>query len=161
MTWTTPRTWTAGDVVTASLLNIHLRDNLNAFGGQWVAFTPGTNLTTIGDTQRFGRYARAGKFCALSVRFVFGATTVPASGNWTFTLPFAMQRRADMLGSIENPLLTPNFTLAYSRTGAGGTSTTLAFARTPTYGDWDLLVDTSAYMDAYTVISVNGIYETT
>lgn len=28
MAWTTPRTWVAGETVTASLLNTHLRDNL-------------------------------------------------------------------------------------------------------------------------------------
>lgn len=30
MTWTTPRTWSTGELVTASLLNTHLRDNLDA-----------------------------------------------------------------------------------------------------------------------------------
>lgn len=30
MTWTTPRTWTVGELVTAALLNTHLRDNLLA-----------------------------------------------------------------------------------------------------------------------------------
>lgn len=29
MSWTTPRTWTTGDTITAALLNTHLRDNLN------------------------------------------------------------------------------------------------------------------------------------
>ena len=29
MAWTTPRTWVAGEVVTASQLNAHVRDNLN------------------------------------------------------------------------------------------------------------------------------------
>lgn len=29
MAWTTPRTWTTGELVTAALLNTHLRDNLN------------------------------------------------------------------------------------------------------------------------------------
>ena len=33
MAWTTPRTWVAGETVTANLLNIHLRDNLNALLG--------------------------------------------------------------------------------------------------------------------------------
>ncbi len=28
MTWTTPRTWSVGELVTAALLNTHLRDNL-------------------------------------------------------------------------------------------------------------------------------------
>jgi hypothetical protein len=30
MAWTTPRSWVAGEVVTAALLNTHLRDNLTA-----------------------------------------------------------------------------------------------------------------------------------
>jgi hypothetical protein len=30
MTWTLPKTWFAGELVTANLLNTHLRDNLNA-----------------------------------------------------------------------------------------------------------------------------------
>jgi hypothetical protein len=30
MAWTTPKTWTVGEVLTAAGLNIHLRDNLNA-----------------------------------------------------------------------------------------------------------------------------------
>ncbi len=28
MAWTAPRTWVAGEVVTAALLNTHVRDNL-------------------------------------------------------------------------------------------------------------------------------------
>lgn len=30
MTWTIPKTWSTGELVTASLLNTHLRDNLDA-----------------------------------------------------------------------------------------------------------------------------------
>lgn len=30
MAWTTPRTWTAGELVTASMMNTHVRDNLNS-----------------------------------------------------------------------------------------------------------------------------------
>jgi len=32
MVWTAPRTWTVGEIVTAALLNTHLRDNLNSLG---------------------------------------------------------------------------------------------------------------------------------
>lgn len=27
--WTTPRTWVSGELVTASMMNTHVRDNLN------------------------------------------------------------------------------------------------------------------------------------
>jgi len=30
MSWTTPRTWNAGETVTATIMNTHIRDNLNA-----------------------------------------------------------------------------------------------------------------------------------
>lgn len=33
MGWTSPRTWVASEVVTASLMNTHVRDNLNAING--------------------------------------------------------------------------------------------------------------------------------
>jgi hypothetical protein len=29
MAWTTPRTWNAGETVTSTLMNVHIRDNLN------------------------------------------------------------------------------------------------------------------------------------
>lgn len=41
-TWTTPRTWTAGEIVTKAILDTHVRDNLNAL-------TPAaTTITTTG-----------------------------------------------------------------------------------------------------------------
>jgi hypothetical protein len=33
MAWTTPRTWTAGETVTASVMNTHVRDNLDYLKG--------------------------------------------------------------------------------------------------------------------------------
>jgi len=36
MAWTSPRTWVAGEIVTAALLNTHVRDNLNDLAdGSW------------------------------------------------------------------------------------------------------------------------------
>ncbi len=39
--WTTPRTWTTGELVTAAIMNTHIRDNLNAL------FSPVTGVSTI------------------------------------------------------------------------------------------------------------------
>jgi hypothetical protein len=53
MTWTTPRTWTAGEKVTAALLNTHLKDNLDALKNPpklLVANTNGSNFTTTSTT---------------------------------------------------------------------------------------------------------------
>jgi hypothetical protein len=33
VTWTTPRTWVVGDLVTAAMMNANVRDNLNALVG--------------------------------------------------------------------------------------------------------------------------------
>ena len=33
MAWTTPRTWTAGEVITNAVLNTHIRDNLRFLKG--------------------------------------------------------------------------------------------------------------------------------
>ena len=41
MAWTTPRTWTTGELVTAAIMNKHIRDNLNAL------FSPATDVATI------------------------------------------------------------------------------------------------------------------
>ena len=40
MAWTSPRTWLAGEVLTAALLNTHLRDNLNAVRAGYATTLP-------------------------------------------------------------------------------------------------------------------------
>jgi hypothetical protein len=42
MTWTTERTWTVGDIVTAAMLNANLRDNMNAIAPALVTSLPGS-----------------------------------------------------------------------------------------------------------------------
>ncbi|CAB4190633.1 hypothetical protein UFOVP1196_80 [uncultured Caudovirales phage] len=44
MAWTTPRTWVSGELVTASMMNTHVRDNLNAL-------TQATSTITTTGTQ--------------------------------------------------------------------------------------------------------------
>lgn len=50
MAYTTPRTWSAGETVTASLMNAHVRDNLNAISPKvaWVSIgsPDGADITT-------------------------------------------------------------------------------------------------------------------
>jgi|SRR5690348_8448631 len=45
-TWTTPRTWVAGELVTAAMLNTHVRDNLNAL----YSGVPGFRVRKAADT---------------------------------------------------------------------------------------------------------------
>jgi hypothetical protein len=39
--WTVPRTWNPGETVTASLMNAHVRDNMNALSGRAIVITIG------------------------------------------------------------------------------------------------------------------------
>src|SRR5688572_3974380 len=48
-TWVTPRTWSAGELITASIMNAHVRDQLNALktpAGGYVFVNEGTDLST-------------------------------------------------------------------------------------------------------------------
>ena len=41
MAWSAPRTWSPGETVTASLMNAHVRDNLNAVSDKAIIFSVG------------------------------------------------------------------------------------------------------------------------
>lgn len=86
MAWTTPRTWVVGEIVTAALLNTHLRDNLNAIG-QHVKIRKGTkedvtsNATVQGDDElTFAALANETWFVAINLGVNTGA------GGFRFTL---------------------------------------------------------------------------
>ncbi len=49
MVWTAPRTWTAGEVVTASIMNVHVRDDLNALRTPAVATKTAAYIVTDAD----------------------------------------------------------------------------------------------------------------
>tara|TARA_Y100000310_G_scaffold298911_1_gene333299 strand:- start:3175 stop:3726 length:552 start_codon:yes stop_codon:yes gene_type:complete len=67
MAWTAPRTWVTAELVTAALLNTHLRDNLLQ--------TIGAVLTTRGDL--------ATRSASASARVALGTTTQVASSDGT------------------------------------------------------------------------------
>lgn len=91
MAWTSPRTWVAGEVVTAALLNTHLRDNLQALGdpGAWTAFTPTvTQTAAITLTGNASAWKALGK--TIYVRFNFGINSAGTAGAaLLITLPTA------------------------------------------------------------------------
>lgn len=89
MAWTDPRTWVTGELVTAALLNTHLRDNLKAIGDPWTAYTP-TCSWTVGNGTLTGRYRQVGKAVDLSIRLALGSTST-ASSIVTFTLPVPLR----------------------------------------------------------------------
>lgn len=81
MAWSTPRTWSTGELVTAAHLNQEVRDNLAAafpLGVDgWTSFTPTlTQSATVTKTLTYARYQRVGR---LIVAQVF--LTVTGSGT--------------------------------------------------------------------------------
>ena len=84
MTWTTPKTWASSEQVAASMLNTHLRDNLDYLKasadvsdayGVWQDYTPTMGNVTVGDGTLLGRYAQVGNLVAYSVEFTLGSTS--------------------------------------------------------------------------------------
>src|SRR5678816_3657369 len=50
MAWTNPRTWIPGEFVTASMLNTHLRDNLNYLYGNALIASYTATLADVANT---------------------------------------------------------------------------------------------------------------
>lgn len=92
MAWTAPRTWVVNEVVTASLLNTHLRDNLKAIGDAWTPYTPSWTAATtnpvLGNGTLNGFYVAAGKLTVVRIELTTGGTTTYGSGAYRFSLPF-------------------------------------------------------------------------
>lgn len=91
MAWTLPRTWVAGEIVTAALLNTHLRDNLKAIGDAWTSYTPVWTATTtnptIGNGAITGAHLAVGKLIFWRFNITMGSTTTFGSGSYEVTLP--------------------------------------------------------------------------
>lgn len=50
MAWTTPRTWVTGEVLTSSLMNTHVRDNLSFLHAEELAYQAFTSPVTVSAT---------------------------------------------------------------------------------------------------------------
>lgn len=96
MAWTTPRTWAASEVVSASVMNTHVRDQLREIGNSWASFTPTLTGWTLGDGTLTGYYKATGKHVRGRVEFYYGSTSA-TSGNLRVSLPVT---RAAVTGAI-------------------------------------------------------------
>ena len=117
MAWTTPRTWVAGEVITASLLNTHLRDNLSAIGNPegWTSYSPQltavTSNPTYGTTSQVnvGWHKQLGKVVHFYAAFRFGSGMTAGSGAYRLSLPVTASSNYSFSGGshvIGNGLLT-------------------------------------------------------
>ena len=91
MAWTTPRTWSAGAVVTAAQMNAHVRDNLTALLPldivAWTGYTPTlTQSGSVTKTVTYAKYQQIGKLVKVHALL---AVTGSGTGNnaITVTLP--------------------------------------------------------------------------
>lgn len=138
MAWTTPRTWTDGELVTAAIMNTHVRDNLNAIGNHFhVRKTAAETVTSSTALQNddhllfaIGASEIWGVQCFL---FCSGATTgdikfawsVPSGATGTFggIGPTTSQAQSatitDVLLPVQSTLATAE---AFGVTSGGGVS---------------------------------------
>lgn len=91
MAWTAPRTWVASETVTATNMNLHVKDNLNAIsplsvGPAWTTWTPTLTNMTLGNGTVTARYTQIGKTVTGWFVFVLGSTSTMGSGP-TFSTP--------------------------------------------------------------------------
>src|SRR5262245_36696660 len=82
MAWTIPRTWVPGELVTASMMNTQIRDNLNFLYSNLATWTPTITFDTPGNLSvaygtQVGTWCRAGGFVV--------ARMVMITSTFTFT----------------------------------------------------------------------------
>lgn len=87
MAWTTPRTWTDTETVTASIMNTHVRDNLDELRdpGDWDTYTPTVSGFTNVAVTATGYYLRPNQSTVL-VRVKVTVDTVTTLGSSTITI---------------------------------------------------------------------------
>jgi hypothetical protein len=92
--WTAPRTWVTSEVVSAALLNTHLRDNLLALNGATgpvvTNFTPTMQQSvSITLSTATGRYTRYGPLVIATARMIASSSGTAGSALVVGGLPVA------------------------------------------------------------------------
>lgn len=95
MAWTTPRTWTDGEVPTAAIFNTHVRDNIawhHSGDGAWTSPAIGGGWSAYDATNWPVRYCHIGPFVRVE-----GLIAGGASGSTVFTLPATYRPGNDLI----------------------------------------------------------------
>lgn len=142
MAWSSPRTWTTGEVVTAAQMNQEVRDNLDAAlpdGVTAASWTPTLEATTTDPTSSVtGREYRVGPLQFVWARFVI---STGGSGDYLVTLPTAASgitaTTESGSGQIIGSFHMRDITVPYMFEGSVllATSTTVRFQATSETGD--------------------------
>lgn len=104
---TTPRTWVAGETVTAAMMNAEIRDNMNALGAGTIMATP-TSTASAGTSTAGG---------AVEIREA-------VLGNYTFTAVAGRRYEAKLAGATYASTVAGDVVKASIRNGGGSTPTT-------------------------------------
>jgi len=93
MAWTTPRTWANNETVNDTIMNAHVRDNLNFLyrPGAWASYTPTVSGFTSVVTTTAGYWQQAGQIVFARVEVTLGTVTTLGSSTITVTLPVTAQ----------------------------------------------------------------------
>lgn len=89
-TWTTtPRTWVAGEVPTATHFNENVRDLGRAFADAWTSYTPTLTASTTSPTNwtQTGYYMQAGKLVHVKGTLTAGGSMTKGTGTYRIALP--------------------------------------------------------------------------
>jgi hypothetical protein len=102
MTWTTPRTWVAGETVTAALLNTHVRDNLNmvvqsATSGAGAILQSGTDTVSL-------------SAAVTATKAITFATAFAAAPNVTVGSQFTTSGATDFVAGVDATVGNPTTT---------------------------------------------------
>ena len=160
---TTPRTWVTGELLTATLLNVELRDALTNLQAAWTALTPSPALTssgtnpTMGNSTVVGATHQIGKTILWRLRITLGSTFAAGSGTYLVELPFSI-----------NGILSNEDPVGYGQVLAGGTRRAIQVYFY--YGTTGFMVRTSSEANltssgpgvawaAGQVISLTGVYQ--
>jgi hypothetical protein len=145
--WTAPRTWTTGETVTASLLNVHVRDNETVLraGGFAVSSQAIGDLLCASSTTQFARLADVATGSVLQSG---GAGACPAYAS-TLTLSGFGTHSLSAAGTGNQALLVTNTSsgttmAALLRATAGTTSGQMtAYSQGYTTGTYDVQASTA------------------
>jgi hypothetical protein len=159
MTWTAPRTWVVNEVVSASIMNVHVRDNFKALGDAWTAYSPSWTATTtnptIGNGSLVGAFAQAGKLTFFRAAVNFGTTTTFGSGAYLLSLPASAV--AGQKWSFEGWALQTNTYKLFGHVAvAGGSTAQLYYISNGTTSQVSNVGPTAP--TTWTATAGNGIY---
>ncbi|TCJ23016.1 hypothetical protein [Nocardioides jejuensis] len=160
---TTPRTWVAGELVTAAELNTEIRDAFAGLQAAWTAFTPSwtgssSNPAIVNGTIA-GGYMQVGKTVHFWIEITMGTSTTYGTGNWQLTLPVPeAAHRWLFTGNARDTSAVATFPLFAERTG----SNLLTLRALPTTAGNAYVPATSAVPFTWAsadVLTISGTYE--